>query len=325
MRFSFLHTNWFRVTLGTLVSLIFLALALKDVPLDEVAQSFARAEWLWVAFAVGAMIFQTWLRGIRWILLYYPEQRGLRVIQMWAISTISQMLNIVVPWRVGELARIYLAGEIEKRSKVQTLATLGIEKVFDTLMLLLLLVTIPFFMTLPAWLEQPREGLAVLSVTLFVGAMLLLVLRDPLVNLVGRFSFRGSNALGERAKVALSSLDVFKRWDVHLQLQAFSLVIWFLGVVINYFVFLALNLELPFVAALLLMAVLQVGGLVPSSPGKVGVFQLLCILGLSLFGVDKSVGLSYGILLYLVAYGVPVVMGVLFVWWGGFRIQIRNS
>jgi uncharacterized membrane protein YbhN (UPF0104 family) len=226
---------------------------------------------------------------------------------------------------VGELARIYLAGEIAKRSKVQTLATLGIEKVFDTLMLLLLLVAIPFFMTLPAWLEQPREGLAVLSIALFAGALLLLVLRDPIIDWLGRFSFRGSNALGAHARTALSGLDVFKRWDVHLRLQLLSLTIWSLGVVINYLVFLALNLPLPFVAALLLMAVLQVGGLVPSSPGKVGVFQLLCILGLSLFGVDKSAGLGYGILLYLVAYGVPVVLGVWFLWWGGFKIQIPNS
>ena len=73
--------------------------------------------------------------------------------------------------------------------------------------------------------------------------------------------------------------------------------------------------------AFLLLAVLQVGGLVPSSPGKVGVFQLLCILTLALFSVDKSTGLTYGILLYLVAYGPPVILGVLSLWWGGVNLR----
>ncbi|MBI3740265.1 MAG: flippase-like domain-containing protein [Chloroflexi bacterium] len=297
------------------------------MPLDAVAQSLARVDYFWVALAVSAAIVQTWLRGVRWILLYYPHQSSLRIAPMWAISTIGQMLNIVVPWRVGELARIYLASEIAKQSKTQTLATLATEKIFDTLMLLLLLLTIPMFMALPAYLEEPRQGIAFLSATLFVAALGLLVFREQIVRALERVSFRGRNILQDHARVALNGLDVFTRADIHFQLQLFSIAIWFLGVLINYLCLLALNLSLPFVSALVLMAVLQLGGLVPSSPGKVGVFQLLCILALALFGVDKGAGLSYGILLYLVAYAPPVILGILFLWWGGVKWQgpILNS
>ena len=45
------------------------------------------------------------------------------------------------------------------------------------------------------------------------------------------------------------------------------------------------------------------------------------ILTLGLFGVDKSVGLAYGILLYLVAYGTPVIGGILALWWGGVNLR----
>ena len=63
------------------------------------------------------------------------------------------------------------------------------------------------------------------------------------------------------------------------------------------------------------------GPLVPSSPGKVGVFQELCILALALFAVDKSIALTYGILLYLVAYGPPVILGALALWSGGLSVR----
>jgi uncharacterized protein (TIRG00374 family) len=322
----FWETHWFRVTIGTVISIVFLILAVKDVPLSDVAQALTRVNYVWILFAVVAMVTQTSLRTMRWVVLYYPEQKGLRVTQMLGIMFISQMLNIVVPWRVGELARIYLMGEIEKRSKAQTLATLGVEKFFDTLMLLLLLLLIPPFMTLPNWLEGPRESIVFLAIALFIAAIVLLVFREQLIVLLSRIHLPWSKkSLGEIMRLALGSLDVLKRWDLHLGLQILSITIWLIGVVINMLVALSLNLALPFVAAFLLMAVLQVGGIVPSSPGKVGVFQALCILTLALFGVDKSIGLTYGILLYLVAYGVPVLAGVLSLWWGGVNLQRITS
>jgi uncharacterized protein (TIRG00374 family) len=240
---------------------------------------------------------------------------------MWGIALIGQMLNIIFPWRVGEVGRIVLAGEIEKRSKTQTLATLGVEKIFDTLMLLGILVAVPFFITLPQWLEDSREGLTLSAIALIGGAIFLLVSRDWLLDLIGKISFLRSRALDERAQLALTSLDVLKRWDVHLELQALSIAVWFLAGLANYVAFLALGLPLPFLSAFVLLAVLQVGGFVPSSPGKIGVFQYLCILALALFGVDKSVGLTYGILLYLIAYGPPLVLGVLFLWWDGVNLR----
>lgn len=317
-----LRATWFRVAVGTLVSVFFLYLALKDVPLLDVLQALVRANYAWVLSAILIMVLQSWLRAVRWIQLYHPLQKGLRVRQMWGISLIAQMLNIVAPWRIGELARIYLAGEIEKRSKAQTLATLGTEKIFDTLMLLVLLLGIPLFVTLPAWLEEPRAGLIVLSVVLFVAALTLIFSGDWLLKLLRGIPLPWlRRSLDTHGALALGSLDVFKRWDLHLELQVLSLAIWFLGVLANYLALLALNLQLPLITAFLLLAVLQVGGWVPSSPGKVGVFQYLCILTLALFSVEKGIALTYGILLYLVAYGTPVVLGILFMWWSGVNLR----
>jgi hypothetical protein len=326
MTSRFWQTNWFRVTLGTLISIIFLLLALKDVPLGDVAEAFTRVNYFWILVAVFGMLLQSWLRAWRWVTLYYPLQRGLRVWQMFGIVLIGQMLNIVIPWRVGELARIYLMGEIEKRSKAQTLATLGVEKIFDTLMLFLLLIIIPLFMTLPAWLERPREGIVLLTVVLFVAAVGLMLSRNWVVKLLEHIRVPFSQkSLGELAHLALGSLDVLKRVDLHLWLQMLSVTTWLIGVVINIFVFFALDLQLPWISAFLLMAVLMVGGIVPSSPGKIGVFQYLCILTLGLFGVDKSIGLTYGILLYLVAYGTPMVGGIVALWLGGINLQRLTS
>ncbi len=322
MKSHFWQTNWFRIAIGTLISIVFLFLALKDVPLGDVAQALAHASYAWVLVGMIAAVVQSWVRAARWIELYYPLEKGLRQRQMFGITLIGQMLNIIIPWRAGDLARLYLASEIEKRSKTQTLATLGVEKIFDTLMQLLIVLSIPLFMVIPTGLEAARSGFVVSALALFVAAFILVLFRDRLVELLERapFSWRGKT-LGAHMRLALVSLDVFKHWDVHLRLQVLSVAIWLLGALINYSALLALNLQLPIVSAFLLLAVLQFGNLVPSSPGRVGVFQYLCILTLSVFGIDKSIGLTYGILLYLVAFGPPLILGILFLWRYGVNLR----
>jgi len=62
------------------------------------------------------------------------------------------------------------------------------------------------------------------------------------------------------------------------------------------------------------LVVLQVGMAVPSSPGRIGVFQYLVILALSIFAVDKNVALGYSVVLYLVIYVPMVLIGGYCLW-----------
>ncbi len=315
-------STWVRLSLGTAVSLFFLYLALKDVPLLDVAHALARADYGWVLLAAALMVLQSWLRTVRWVQLFYPMQKGLSLLRMFGIILVAQMLNIVAPWRLGDLVRIYFAGEMEHRSKAQTLATLGTEKIFDTTMMLALLFGIPLFVTLPAELERTRQWFVLASAVLFGVALALVLFGDRLLRLVRRVPIPAwQRFLDANGALALGSLEVLKRWDLHLGLQALSVVIYFLGVAVNYFTLVALRLDLPFITSFLLLAVLLVGGFVPSSPGKVGVFQYLCVATLALFAVDPTVGLAYGILLYVVAYGTPIVLGILVMWWGGVSLN----
>lgn len=315
-------TTWFRLTLGTFVSAFFLFLALKDVRLGDVADALTHANYGWVLVAVGVMLLQSWLRAFRWVQLFYPLHKELHLRQMFGIMLATQMLNILAPWRLGDLARIYLVGEIEKRSKVQTLATLGTEKVFDMLMLVALLLGIPLFMTLPTEVEEARAGMIVLLAVFFMVVFALLISRSRLLFWLSKIPIPQLRRYVDRhAELALASLEVFSRWDMHLGLQALSLTMWLLGVLVNYLTLLALNLQLPAIAPFVVLAISTVGAWVPSAPGKVGVFQALCIFALSLFGLDQSIGLTYGILLYVIAYGTPTIAGIAVVWLGGINLR----
>ncbi len=99
-----------------------------------------------------------------------------------------------------------------------------------------------------------------------------------------------------------------------------TVVIGFLSVSTAYLVFLALDMPPSWVQGLLLWVVLQAGAAVPSTPGKIGVFQVLCRWTLGLFGVSAALGLAYGILLYLVAPLLLMILGALALAVEGWRI-----
>jgi hypothetical protein len=73
----------------------------------------------------------------------------------------------------------------------------------------------------------------------------------------------------------------------------------------------AVRLDASILAAFLLLAVLQLGVAVPSSPGRIGVFHYLSVQVLALFDVPRAPAMTYAILLHAISVGVPVALAAL--------------
>jgi len=279
-----------------------------------------------VALALALVLVSPLARAARWKLLYHPDQKGLSCFRLAEVLLIGQMLNIVVPARLGEVARIYFVGKT--RSRARTLGTIAVEKWLDILMLLLLVLLVSIFVSLPPWFRDSRLSLVIFATAFLSVALILSYGKDRLLTLVesvSHFLPEGWQGRIHRATgMALGSLDVLRSPWVGLKLQGWSLLIWVLSILVNYMAFLALGLPLPFAAAVFLVVVLQVGGAVPSAPGKLGIFHYLCTLALGVFGLEKGAALGYAVLLYFVVFGPPSLLGALFLWWESFGRRRQN-
>jgi uncharacterized protein (TIRG00374 family) len=308
-----------QAALGTGISVVCLWLAFRDAPLSQVTAAFSQADYRFVALALALVLVSPLIRAARWRLLYHPDQKGLSYLRLAEVLLIGQMLNIVVPARLGEVARIYFMGQTESQSKARTLGTIAVEKWLDILTLLLLALLVPAFVSPPSWFRDSRGGLAVFAIAFLGAALFLSRGKDRLLSLVeslSRFLPEGWQTRIHRATgLALGSLDVLRSPWVGLKLQGWSLLIWTLSVLVNYTVFLALGLPLPLAAAVFLVVVLEVGVAVPSAPGKLGIFHYLCTLALGVFGLEKGAALGYAVLLYFVVFGPPSLLGALLLWW----------
>ena len=318
-RIAKINVDRVRLWGGTALSVLLLVLAFRGIDFAELGSALGRTNYGLVLVAVGTIIATSMAKTARWQLLFYPRHRQRRYCKLLAILFIGQMVNIVIPARLGELARAYLVGEIEGESKALALGTIVVEKAVDLLMVIILFAGLVLTMAVPRWVQEPGVGLVIITVVLLGALVLAALYRERLLaafgRLMGILPELARARLLSQLEAALGSLEVLRRWDVSLGLVGWSIFTWLLAASTNYVVFLALGLRLSFLAAIFLLVVLQVGVAVPSSPGKIGVFHYLCLLALSVFGVERSLALSYGLLLYFVVFLPPTLLGAFFLWW----------
>jgi uncharacterized membrane protein YbhN (UPF0104 family) len=302
---------------GLAISLVCLVLALRDVDLNEVLLTLEQVKAGWLVLAVLSVLATFVAKAIRWKLLFHVSNRP-PLKRAFTIQAIGMLLNTFAPARLGDLARAYLMGEAEGKSKVYTLGTVIVEKFIDLCLLFLSFVLLSQI-ALPGWLKSsPQQlglvlliGIVVVSILLWKGNTLL-EWGKPLAKFLPAAWMEW---IASRARLGLNSLDVFRQpWQLFWVIF-WSLISWLLGLSTNVLVFVSLGLHLSLWVALLLFVVLQAGVVLPSSPGRIGVFHYLTLITLLFFSVGKDAALGCGFVLHLVVVGPIGIIGAICLWW----------
>ena len=308
--------RWARPALGLALSLVFLALALRGVRLADVWAALVQANPVYVLLALVASLAVNIVKAVRWQVILRPyAATPLR--RLFAVLMIGQSINTFAPLRVGDVARAYL---VEGVATATVLYSVFVEKALDSLTLLALLLAVGAVMPVPVWLKQ--SGIVMSLALVAVLAIVLVAGRTSRrIAAVGAwiettFPALRRLSLAERVAGALSALNQLSRGHVLAAVLAWTVLSYALGIATNALLFPAMGLQLanPVLAATFLIIVLYLGAVVPSSPGKVGIFHYLCVISLALFGVDKTPALAYAVVLHLVAYGPPALLGAYYVW-----------
>jgi len=309
-----------RLAAGTLLSVGLLWLAARGVSWADVAVALGSARWTLVAVATTAILGATVLRAWCWRRLLVATTAPVTLVRAWKIFLIGQFLNICVPApRAGEVARVYLISDAASMSKTGAATSLVVEKFFDLTTLLLLLGPLSLLLELPVALIGVKRGFAVAAVVLPLSVIVLAWRGAALVRLLERYADGDDGRVARLAgfgKTVVESLAVIRSWQRLALMQAGYLGVWLALMGANYAVLRAVGIDGGFGAAFVVMLALQLGISVPSTPGKIGVFQYVAVLALAPFGVAREPALTFGVLMHLVGFGPLVALGGCFSWIG---------
>ena len=307
------------VILGLIISGFLIWFLFRDIDFLALVDILKEANYFWLIPAIFMVIVTMYQRAYRWRAMVEPITH-VAFPRLLAATCIGFMANNVLPLRLGEFVRAYSLASREKRiTKSASLATIFVERmVFDLVALLLIFGAILYFSDLSL---DPgmTQGLNIAIAIALCGIMFILILAlkpTQTGHLITRYLF----FLPDKAKVAFEGVIIkFSRGlefltDVRsvISVGVQTLLIWLIMGFSNIFIFKAFGLDLPVDTAFVVLVVVSVSILVPSSPGFVGVYHYGAVWSLMKYGVSKEDALSCAIVLHATQYIIVTMLGFYF-------------
>lgn len=307
--------NW-RLWLGLLISIFFIALAIRGQDLGLVRQALGEADYRYLPLALVLYFAGVLLRTLRWRYLLAPVRR-VQARKLFSVVVIGYMANNILPWRIGEVVRSYVLREREGVPTSASLATIAVERIFDGLTMLAFLLLASLVIPLDAEIRR----LAIVAAVVFALATLALiaiVASDQLrVRLLALITRPLPPALGARLTALVESfvggLHILRSFKDLVLVASCSIFAWGLESSMYFVIAQGFGLPLGVAGTLMTTAVANLATLIPSTPGYIGVFESGVVLVVNgLLGVEREVALSYAIVVHAALYFPITIWGIIY-------------
>jgi len=281
--------------LGYALSIACLVYVLYGIHPAKALRDLANVDWKWVLLGMVFDILSYVVQGIRWELLLRPFGHVKLYHSIRAVFA-GLFANMIFPLRPGELLRSYVLAKSEEISFGRVLGSVGVERLIDLVVatagLGFVSLSVPHL--LPPHLKKAAEALGVVALVLVVLALVAILYleyhlgSDPephlaAKRLTGRFmpALVGLHAIGTApsfypavfVSLGIPSLQILGLWSM---MRAYGL-------------------GLPLWAAVVVLLVINLGVSLPNAPANVGSYQFFCVLGLSVFDVEKTSAAGFSI------------------------------
>jgi len=299
--------------LGLAISAAAVYLSLRKIDFQVLGAALRSSDYLYL---LPAGIVQTacfFLKGAGWRYLLLPAKKGISPLSTTAVLIIGLMVNDLFPAKMGELARAYLIGNKEKLPKSLCLSTILVEHLLDILILLVFLLILLPWVSLPPWLQTSGIMVGFGALVFIIALFFLMQREEKFLNWIHRLA--GFLPGGGQEKIRGLSRNVIQGLRVVtgrylLYALAFLAGMWSMASLMAYLVMAAFGLFLPIQAAVMVTVFSAFGKIIPSAPGAIGTLHYLVILVVTSFGVGKETALAYAIVWHALAYLMEVFLGV---------------
>ncbi len=325
--------NLLKVLVGLIISGVFIYFSLRGVDFQLVMENVKNFRYEFTLPIILIIVFIQFIRSIRWAVLLAPIQK-INQKTLFPISCIGYMASAAIPMRIGEIVRPVLVNVKKDVPVSSALATVFIERIFDILILVLILFA--NLLLLPDLDKDIVNGGKIFTGIVFLAMvfMVMLVYKTefslklikPILNLFPQ------KISGFLENFLISFIDGFRVISsLKRTTGAFflSAAIWLANALATYFILLFCNLDLPIIASFLILVITALGISLPAAPGFLGNFQYAAILALSYFNIQKSEAFTFSIISYLAGVGLVIMIGLIFLFFEKLSLKeilsFRNS
>ncbi len=294
--------NLLKTVPGLLISAFFLWFTFRSIKLDQL-KSLRLVAPIWIVGLLAGTCASYWLRSYRWWVMM--RHSGSRLRTCFRVLITSLAANNILPLRIGDVMRIFTYAPDLNASPSVIMSTVLLEKLFDILTLVILLViTAHTGNGLPA-----KTRLLVRTLMLISGGGLIILiagartLERPIKAVFARLPAK----LSKIEHWLLLALDAVRQIGFvgMIWLMVLSLVIWFSEglLYLSAMKMIALKTatggQLDWGAPLQTVSLANFAFLVPSAPGGIGTFEWASQNALKIHNVSPGEAGLFGLLIHV--------------------------
>lgn len=285
-----------------------------------------QTDYFWFVLATIIGVFKMWLTAYRCCYLITGDNR-LSITNSFYYYTVGMMANMVLPFRAGDIVRTSMLAKSLNVSKSKILGTIASEHIIDFSILCFLLIAC---LGLYSY-QWPSQILPTIIIIIFITTLVITgitlsnsksanLLKNVIItylptkltfitNLIANF-YSGFLRLGSLFNI-IKILTITALIWIAQGLWVYALLC-SLGFIESY----QLGLEV----VLVLLVMMGIAVMIPASPGYIGTFHLMIVLGLTQMNVTKSASLSYAILAHAHTLVFAILIGLISLW----RINLKS-
>jgi glycosyltransferase 2 family protein len=290
--------------MGYGLSIVFLIWVLRDFHVVRALKDMANADWRWVLVGMGCDVMSYVGQSWRWKLLLKPFGK-VRITKAIRAVFSGLFANLVLPLRPGEFLRGYLLSGTENIKLGLVIGSIGVERLIDLVIATASLGVASLLVDFrSAGVNASRFGRAadILGVVVLVLVTVIVALIFYIEVKMGKDEITiNPNPKGfkERFMAALSALHAMGTAPSFYPAVLASLLVPGGQVLAIWAIMKSYNLHFPFLVALVVVLVINLGISLPNAPANVGSYQFFCVLGLSVFQVDKTTATGFSIFAFI--------------------------
>jgi uncharacterized protein (TIRG00374 family) len=311
--------RWRVGLLGLVVSLVAIYFIASQVNLNQLKDAIVSARYIYVLPTIAFLLLGLVTRAFRWQVLLNKELPFWRT---FSIMNVAYLVNGVLPLRIGEVARMYLATRATPPvPPLKTASTIVVERLLDLLGVVLMVVLALSGGPVP---DQIRASAMISGLVALAGFAALVVLASQhqvagrllqwALKLVGRdakspFSIRLTTWLDH----FLDGLQPLTRPSALASALLWTIISWGFSAIAGYILMFTFYSQASWAATLLYIAAAAFAIAVPAVPGNLGPYEGSIYLAISAMGYANPAGtaVAFAVLVHGLNLAVHAATGVI--------------
>lgn len=306
---------------GVIISIFLIYITFSKIDISLFFHHLSKFKLSYIGLFLLSTFFEIFFRTLKWYIIL-KSFTDIEMNKIFRFEVISLGVNNILPFRMGELTKVFLVSKYYHLSKTTVLSTVFIERLIDTVMLFLLLISYSIVggIAIP-FIDKKNAVYIIISIVLFIYIFFVYSEKIAHKELLKKFEKKHPYIHSVFIKIRNGGL-CFHKTSATLLIITTAALQWHFDVLNNYIVAKALSIDLiTFAKAALTVVAGSLSTSIPSMPGYFGNYEYAISRLCMLWGVERELGTLFAALIHIISYITITLAALIFIYYEGINIK----